>query len=62
MRNNLNEAREIYFKYFFVTENSQNKSHSMKVAMLGIPLAHFVANLKHAEKKGKGKTPRIGVK
>ena len=30
--------------------------------MMGMPLAHSFAHTKQAGKKGKGKTPRIGMK
>ena len=62
MRNNLNKAREISFKYFLSQRMARTKATVQKRAMMGMPLAHSVAHTKHAEKKGKGKTPRIGVK
>ena len=62
MRNNLNKAREIYFKYFLSQRMARTKATVQKWTMMGELLAYFVANLKHAGKKGKGKTPRIGVK
>ena len=62
MRNNLNKAREIYFKYFSSQRMARTKATVGKWAMIGMMLAHSIANPKLAGKKGKGKTPRIGVK
>ena len=62
VRNNLNKAREIYFKYFLSQRMARTKAMVQKQAMIGVPLAYSVTIPKHAEKKGKGKTPRIGVK
>ena len=63
MRNNLNKAREIYFKYFLSQRMARTEATVQKWAMMGMLLAHSVVNLKHAGKKGKGKPPpQIGVK
>ena len=41
---------------------ARTKAMVQKRAMMGVLLAHSVAHTKHAEKKGKGKTSRIGIK
>ena len=62
IQNNLNKAREIYFKYFPSQRMARTKATVRRKAMMGMLLAHSVAHTKQAGKKGKGKTPRIGVK
>ena len=58
----MNKAREIYFKYFLSQRMARTKAMVWKRALMGMPLAYSVANPKLARKKGKDKTPRIGVK
>ena len=41
---------------------ARTKAKVQKQGMMGMLLAHSIANLKHAGQKGKGKNPRIGVK
>ena len=61
-RNNLNKAREIYFKYFSSQRMARTKATVQSRAMMGVPLAHSVAHTKQAGKKGKGQIPKIGLK
>ena len=62
MQNNLNKARGIYFKYFSSQRMARTKATIQKWAMMGIPLAHSVGNLKPIGKKGKGKAPQFDIK
>ena len=62
MQNNLNKAREIYFKYFPSQRMARMKATIRWKAMMGVLLVHSVIPTKHSsEKTGKGKTPRIGI-
>ena len=62
MQNNLNKAREIYFKYFPSQRMARTKATVRRKAMMGVLLAYSVVHTKCSEKTGKGKTPRVGVK
>ena len=42
MQNNLNKAREIYFKYFSSQKMAQTKATVCKWAMMGLPLVPSV--------------------
>ena len=55
-QNQLNTAREIYFKYFLPQRKAWNKVTVRQKAMMGVPLAHSVTSTKRSGKKaGKGK-------
>ena len=62
MQNNLNMAGKIYFKYFSSQRMARTKATIQKLAMMGMPLAHSIVNLKPVGKEGKGKAPQIGKK
>ena len=62
MWDNLKKQREIYCKYFFVTENGLYKSHSKKKGNDGHAPHTFIQGKAIAKKSWKGKTPHIGIK
>ena len=67
MQNNLDKAREIYFKYFTLQRIACTKPTVQKRAMMGMPVMpslHSEGGVakKMGKKGGKGKTPCIGVK
>ena len=61
MQNNLNKAREIYFKYFSSQKMVRTKATVRKQAMMGLTLVSSIRG-KMPIKSGKGKMPGIGIK
>ena len=61
MQNNLNKAREIYFKYFSSQKMVRMKVTLCKWAMMGLPIVPAVRG-KMPTKGRKGKMPQIGIK
>ena len=62
IQNNVNKAREIYFKYFSLQKMACTKVTVQRHAMMGKPLVPSFCGKPVEKKSGKEKTPQIGIK